>query len=72
MDKLDNTVHKTTSFSVLMNRIPGEPFGPERGIRQENPISSNIFLLAYIHFVTNVLKLGICINVSKNGPIIHF
>lgn len=36
----------TTSFSVIVNGIPGEPFGPERSIRHRDVISPHIFIVS--------------------------
>lgn len=36
---------KNISFSVLVSNIPGIPFGPSRGIRQEGPLSPYIFVI---------------------------
>lgn len=49
----------TSTFFFLINNISGEPFKPERGIREDDPISPNIniiyavFLGRYINFMIN-------------------
>lgn len=46
---------KTTSFSVLINRIPKEPIVLSKGLKQEDPLSPYLFLL-YIEDLVNLLR----------------
>lgn len=65
-------------FYVLVNRIPGEPFKPEIGIRYGQLISPYIFIIyaeylsPYIYFVANIPKSGIDIKVAKNCPTVPY
>lgn len=61
----------TSSMSLLVSRIPGEPFKPKREIRQGDPISSSIFIICkeyigrYIYFMSNTPKSGVGVKVAK-------
>lgn len=68
----------TASFSVLVNGISRDPFRPERGVRQGDPLSPYIFIIyaeyldRYINFMANTSKSGIGIKVAKNGLTIPY
>lgn len=68
----------TASFSILVNRIPGEYFRPEREIRQGDHISPYIFIICseylrrYKHYKATIPKTGIGIKTTKNGPLVRY
>lgn len=61
----------TTSLSILVIGILGDNFGPERGIRQSDPIFPYICIICakylgrHINFISNTLKTEVGIEVAK-------
>lgn len=76
MDQLDHGMTRNFFF-VLVNRIPDDPFKLEtERSDKKNPYLHWIicaeYLSVYIHFMTNVPKSGIGINVTKDGSKIPY
>lgn len=66
----------TTSCSILVNEILGEPFRSEIGIKHGDPYTLCIFIICaehpakYIYSMANILKSGIGVKVSKYGSVL--
>lgn len=63
----------SSSFSVLWNGAPGQPFSPQRGLRQGCPMSPYLFVLC-LERLTSAIQNAVNtkawkpINISRGGP----
>lgn len=66
-------MHNNSHFSILVSGTPEGNIKPTRGIRQGDPLSPYFISYAeyvgrYLHFMSNILKLGLGTQTAKEVP----